>query len=252
MVKILLRSYAMSDNDMFNESKTKVKLAKEDYISLQKIEPNLTMEQLDKLDIDIDDCMDDYSSLESKAAISIATEKVNDLMDYCKGELQIFYFHVHHAFPGNSIPAIELGERGVDEARKSPEKMIRQISLITSVHNKPEYKEKLNARLPANFMQDLAASKVELNKAMVEQSVAKSCQPAQTEERIAKYNAVWDFTRNISEIGKIAFRDSYAKVQQYKLYDTPSPKTETSPAKDALRSATNDQNSAEGDTTPEE
>lgn len=252
MVKILLRSYAMSDNDMFNESKTKVKLAKEDYSILQKIEPNLTLVMLDKLDSDIDDCMDDYSSLESKATISVTTGKVNDLMDQCKGDLQVFYFHVHHAFPDTSVPAIELGERGVDEARKSPEKMIRQISLITSVHNKPEYKEKLNARLPANFIQNLSLRKVELNKAMVEQSVAKTSQPAQTEERIAKYNAVWDFTRNISEIGKIAFRDSYAKLQQYKLYDTPSPKTETPPAKDDLKKTSNDQNSEEGDTTPEE
>lgn len=232
MPKLLNRNYAMSDNDMLTESKTKVELAKGDLESLKKVEPSLTLEQLEQWNANIDACLNDYTSLESKAAITIATQKVNDLMEHCKGEMQIFYFHVNREFASNAAAAIEFGERGIENARKSPEKMIRQISLVTTVAEKPEYKERLSKRLPVGFMENLGASKLKLNEAMVQQSVAKTTQPADTEERIAKFNAVWNFTRNISEIGKIAFRDSYAKQQQYNLYDAPAAKKDADdPAK---------------------
>lgn len=226
MPKLLNRNFAMSDNDMLTESKTKVELAKGDLEALKKVEPSLTLEQLELWNANIDACLNDFTSLESKAAITIATQKVNDLMEHCKGELQILYFHVNREFASNAAAAIEFGERGIENARKSPEKMIRQISLVTTVAGKPEYKERLSKRLPVGFMDSLNESKGKLNEAMVQQSVAKTSQPADTEERIAKFNAVWSFIHNISEIGKIAFRDSYAKQQQYNLYDTPAAKKE--------------------------
>jgi len=81
-------------------------------------------------------------------------------------------------------------------------------------------------------MDSLKESKVKLNEVMVQQSIAKSLQPTDTEERIARFNAVWNFTRRISEIGKIAFRSSCAKQQQYTLYDTPTTKKDAkAPAK---------------------
>lgn len=251
-MKEVRRSFAMSDNDMLTSSKTLAMHAKEDFAELKKVDPTLTMEIVDNWILDIDEGLEDFSSLQTRSNITSATNSVNAIMEECKNELQLIYYHVEQEFTEKSGMAIEFGRRGVEKARKNPEKMISLLSLIISVYSKPEITERLKKRFPVDFKEKVEALKKRLSDANVLQSVAKSNQPAETECRLTRYNAIWAVTRNVSEIAKLAFRDSYAKLQQYKLYDTPSPKTETPPAKNDLKSATNDQNSAVDDTTPEE
>lgn len=222
------RCYTMSDDDMLTESKTKAQLAKVDYPALAAVEPNLTLEEIQQWDADIDSCLDDFSSLNSKSAITIATQNVLDVMATCRDEVQDFYFHCERALPEVSTIAIEFGRKGFDKSRKNPERMMSLLNMIITGYDKPEYKPKLEQRFPKNYKEMLIGLKQRLNEAFVAQNLAKANQPAETESRILKYNAVWMFTRNISEIAKVAFRDSYAKQQQYKLYDTTTLRTDNS------------------------
>lgn len=215
------RIYAMPDNDMLTSSKTLVTHAREDFAELKKVDPTLTIEMIDKWDADVNNGMEDFSSLQSRSSITIATQQVNDIMDECRNMLQLLYFHVEQEFVDNPTIILDFGERGAAKAKKNAEKMISLFSLIICTYERPEITERLKARFPADFKESLVSLKRRLTTAHVQQSLAKSNQPAETESRLMRYNAIWEFTRKISETAKIAFRASYAKQQQYTLYDPP-------------------------------
>jgi hypothetical protein len=220
------RTYAMPDKDMLTSSKTLVTHAREDYEELKKVDPTLTIEMVEKWDDEVNDGLEDFSSLQARSSITIATQLLNDVMEECRNTVQLVYFHVEQEFVENPNMILDFGKRGVDKARKNPEKMISLLSLILCTYERPEIGSRLKVRFPANFKETLVSLKQRLTTAHVQQSFAKSNQPAETENRLLKYNAIWEFTRKISETGKIAFRSSYAKLQQYTLYDTPPAKKE--------------------------
>ncbi len=132
----------MSDNDMLTSAKTLAMHAKEDFAELKKVDPTLTIEIVDKWILDIDEGLEDFSSLQTRSNITSATNSVNTIMEECKNELQLIYYHVEQEFTENTGMAIEFGRRGVEKARKNPEKMISLLSLIVSVYSKPEITER--------------------------------------------------------------------------------------------------------------
>lgn len=230
MSKELSRSYSMADSDMLTETKTKLGIAKQDFNELLAVEPNLTLAEIEQYIVEINTCINDYSSLESKSSITITTQELQDIMQECRGEIQVFFFHCERAFPDKSTASIEFGRKGVEKARNNHEKMVSLLSLVISNYGRAEYEVKLEARLGKEYKAMLIGLKTRLVDAIAAQSMAKANQPAETEARIGKYNAVWTFTRNICEIGKVAFRNSYAKQQQYTMYDKSSAKKSVSTA----------------------
>ena len=223
-MKEIKRIYAMPDNDMLTSSKTLATLAREDFAELKRVDPTLTIEMIDKWDADVNGGLEDFSSLQSRSSISIATQLVGDVMEECKDMIQLIYFHVEQEFVENPTIILDFGKRGAVKAKKNAEKMISLLSLIICTYERPEIAERLKARFPADFKESLVSLKRRLTTAHVQQSIAKSNQPAETESRLIRYNAIWEFTRKISETAKIAFRNSYAKQQQYTLYDLPTSK----------------------------
>lgn len=224
MGRELVRSYSMTDSEMLQQSKTFIELAKVDIDELTAVEPSINLSILNSMDEETTSCINDFSSVESKNSISIAKANVDRTMTKCRNEIQLFFFHCKRTFPDIPSITIEFGKREMEKARLNPEKMIRLMNLIITTYDKPSYKEKLDSRLTANFKDRLEELKQELLNASAMLGVAKANRPVETEARIMRFNAVWDFTRNISEIAKIAFRNSFAKQQQYKLYDTPTHK----------------------------
>lgn len=226
MSKELQRSYAMSDSEMFTQTKTMLEIAKQDINELQAVEPTLTLAEIEGYIAEVDDCINDYSFLESRSNITVATQNLQSIMQNCREEVQVFFFQCERALPDRTTASIEFGRKGVEKARNNAEKMVSLLNQITSNYSRPEYEAKLDARLTTGYKAKLTNLKTQLIDAIAAQSLAKANRPADTEVRIAKYNAVWTFARNISEIGKVAFRGSYAKQQQYTMYDTPTAKKE--------------------------
>lgn len=226
-MKEIRRTYAMPDNDMLTSSKTLVTHAREDFEELKKVDPTLTIEMVDKWDAEVNSGLEDFSSLQARSSITIATQQVAAIMEECRNKVQLVYFHVEQEFVENPSIILDFGKRGLDKAKKNPEKMISLLSLIICTYEKPEIANRLKLRFPADFKEALVSLKRRLTTAHVQQSIAKSNQPAETENRLLRYNAIWEFTRKISETAKIAFHDSYAKQQQYTLYDTPAAKKDT-------------------------
>lgn len=228
-MKDVKRSYAMSDDSMLGEANTIFALAQNDFGELSAVEPELTRDQLTTWQNEAKECSSDFSSLGSKSAISLETKRVNDAMDVCKGKTSLFYYHLDRALI--DIPNIEVlfGRRGFDDARKNPEKMVRQINLIVTTGKKPEYMAKLTKRLGDNFFTELTDLQANLQAALAAQNLAKANQPAETEARVLRYNAIWNNIRFINEVAKIAFYGRPAKLQQYQLYDSPAPKKPENP-----------------------
>ena len=230
MSKVLLRCYTMPDTEMLTEAKTKLELAKQDIAELQSVEPSLTVVDIDANIAEVEECLNDYSSLESRGNITIATQDLLDIMQECREEVQFFFFHCERALSDRSTASIAFGRKGVEKARTNSEKMVSLLNQIITNYSKPEYEAKLNARLPNGYKTKLVDIKTRLTNAIAVQAMAKASRPADTEVRIAKYNAVYTFTRNVCEAGKVAFRGSYAKQQQYTMYDTPAPKKDSNTA----------------------
>ncbi len=216
----------MPDNDMLTSCKTLVTHAREDFAELKKVDPTLTIAMVDKWDADVNSGLEDFSSLQTRSSISIATQQVATLMEECKDTIQLLYFHVEQEFVENPSIILDFGKRGAEKAKKNAEKMISLLSLVICTYEKPEINARLKLRFAADFKETLTSLKKRLTDAHVQQSLAKSSQPAETESRILRYNAIWAFTRKLSETAKIAFRNSYAKQQQYNLYDVPAAKKE--------------------------
>lgn len=238
MSKELKRSYIISDGDMLTESKTIFEFAKQDFKELQVVEPSLTLNEIESKIDEVDKCINDCSSLESRGCITIATLNLQSIMQKCRDEVQYFFFHCNRALPGIATVPIEFGRKGVDKARNNPEKMVSLLNLIITSYSKPAFEEKLDARLNKGYKDKLVEIKAQLIEAIEAKSLAKANRPAETKARILRFNAVWNFTRNISEIGKVAFRGSYAKQQQYNLYDTPGTKKKAEvPAKESPSAA---------------
>lgn len=234
MSKELLRCYTMSDSEMLTETKTKLEIAEQDFNALQAVEPTLTLADIKSYIAEVNKCLDDCSSLESRGNITIATQDLTDIMQQCRDEVQFFFFHCERALPDRSTASIAFGRKGVEKARTNSEKMVSLLNQVITNYGKPEYEAKLDARLTKEYKTKLVNLKTRLTDAIAAQAMAKACRPADTEARIAKYNAVFTFTRNICEAGKVAFRGSYAKQQQYTMYDTPAPKKESGPAKQEI------------------
>lgn len=230
MSKELLRNYTMSDSEMLTEAKTKLGIAILDFNELQSVEPTLTLDEIEAKIDEVDECMNDYSSLESRGIITIATQELTDVMQECREEVQVFFFHCERALPDKATASIAFGRKGVEKARTNSEKMVSLLNQIITNYGKPEYEAKLNARLSNGYKAKLVDLKARLTDAIDAQALAKASRPADTEVRITKYNAVYTFTRNICEAGKVAFRGSYAKQQQYTMYDTPTAKKDSSTA----------------------
>jgi len=228
MSKELLRSYTMPDSEMLTETKTKLELAEQDFNELQAVEPTLTLAEIKKYIVEVNSCLDDCSSLESRGNITIATQVLTDIMQECKDEVQFFFFHCERALPDRNTASIAFGRKGVEKARTNAEKMVSLLYQIILNYGKPEYEAKLDARLTNGYKAKLENLKTRLTDAIAAQAMAKASRPADTEARIAKYNAVYTFTRNVCEAGKVAFRGSYAKQQQYTMYDTPTTKKDSS------------------------
>ena len=93
----------------------------------------------------------------------------------------------------------------------------------------PEYMAKLTKRLGDNFFPELTDLQANLQAALAAQNLAKANQPAETEARVLRYNAIWNNIRFINEVAKIAFYGRPAKLQQYQLYDSPAPKKPENP-----------------------
>ena len=230
MSKELFRIYSMPDSEMLTETKTVLEIAKQDINELQAVEPTLTLAEIESNIAEVTTCINDYSSLESKSSVTITTQNLQDIMQNCREEIQIFFFHCERALSDKSTASIEFGRKGVDKARNNPEKMVSLFNLVINNYGRPEYEAKLEARLGKEYKAKLTDLKTRLTDAIAAQSLAKANRPADTEARIAKYNAVWTFARNIGEIGKVAFRGSYAKQQQYTMYDTPTAKKDSTTA----------------------
>jgi hypothetical protein len=224
MGKVLLRAYSMSDSDMLTETKTKLEIAKQDINKLQSVEPSLTLAEIEAKIVEVDECINDYSSLESNSIITITTQNLQSIMQECREEVQVFFFHCERALSDKVAASIKFGRKGVETARNNPEKMVNLLNLIIANYSNPEYEDKLDARLTKGYKDKLVSLNTRLTDAIAAQSLAKTSRPAYTEIRIAKYNAVWSFARNICEIAKVAFRGSYAKQQQYFMYDRPATK----------------------------
>jgi hypothetical protein len=231
MSKELFRIYSMPDSEMLTETKTMLEIAKQDIKELQVAEPTLTPAEIESNIVEVNTCINDYSSLEGRSSITVATQNLQDIMQNCKEEVQVFFFHCERALSDRATASIEFGRKGVEKARNNPEKMVSLLNLVITNYGRPEYEAKLEARLGKGYKAKLVGIKTQLTDAIAAQSLAKASRPADTEARIAKYNAVWTFARNIGEIGKVAFRGSYAKQQQYTLYDTPAPKKDSGPTK---------------------
>jgi hypothetical protein len=240
MGKELLRNYTMPDGEMLTESKTKLEIAKQDFKELQAVEPTLTFAEIVRNIAEVDECINDYSSLESRSSITVATQNLQSIMQNCRDEVQFFFFHCERALFEKATASIEFGRKGVEKARNNPEKMVSLLNLVLTNYSRPEYEEKLDARLTKEYKTKLTNLKTQLVDAIAAQSLAKANRPADTEARIARYNAVWAFARNIGEIGKIAFRGSYAKQQQYTMYDTPTAKKDIAASKKESLSSSQD------------
>ena len=224
MSKVLLRSYTMSDSDMLTETKTKLEFAKQDINLLQSVEPSLTLAEIEAKIVEVEECLNDYSSLESNGIITIATEELQRTMQECREEVQFFFFHCERALSDKAAASTRFGRKGVEKARSNPVKMASLLNQIIANYSDPEYEDKLDARLTKGYKNKLESLHTRLTDAIAAQSLAKTNRPANTEIRIAKYNAVWSFARNICDIAKVAFRGSHAKQQQYFMYERPAAK----------------------------
>ncbi len=231
----------MPDTDMLTGTKALLEIGKQDIKELQAVEPSLTIEEVDKNILEVTSCLNDFSSLESRSSITVATQLLQDIMQECREEMQFFFFHCERVLPGRATISIEFGRRGVENARNNPEKMVSLFNLVIHNYGKPEYEAKLEARLGKEYKAKLVNMKTRLTDAIAAQALAKASRPADTEARITKYNAVWAFARNVGEAGKLAFRNSYAKQQQYTLYDTPAPKKESGPTKQDIDTTSQDE-----------
>lgn len=224
MKKMTQRNYAMQDDAMLSESKTTLTLAKQDFEAISAVDPSITVEVINKNLKDADICLDDFTSLGGRNTISITTDIVQSVLHDCREELGFFYFHLDRAFPDDPFILTKFGKNGYDKARNNPEKMISLLSLVIAGYGEVSIEKVLTARLGEGYKAKLVEMKERLAKDALEQSLAKSKRIAETESRITRYNTLWDFVRKVSEAAKVAFRNSPAKQQQYKLYDTPSKK----------------------------
>jgi hypothetical protein len=146
------------------------------------------------------------------------TETVNTEMEVCRDVFQSAKRYIKKAFPNSTAHWNEFGLDDYDKARQTQPKMIKFMKLL---HNTAvKYTAELTA--PAvNFSQaridEIKVAHDNLDKANNNQETFKKNMLTHTENRVKLHNAAWLIATDVAEVGKLLFKDQYAKYQHYLL-----------------------------------
>ena len=144
------------------------------------------------------------------------TEKVMQMMEECKTKYQQSKYFIEKAFPKAKSIQIEFGYQEYYPATRSQEKMIPFMKVFYEVAVK--YKQELISVGYTQLMIDeINALQQQLDEANKEQELFRRNRSNLTNERISKYNAVWETLVRICKAGKIIYCDNYTKYHQYIL-----------------------------------
>ena len=207
------RNYHFSDATMLNHSKTAAGNLEADLADFTAFDATMNDEfvtgykaQLVDVEADVSDnvIVDQQAQLTEEANKNLA-ESIRVVTD-------MTYF-INKAFKSKVIHN-QFGLNNLAEAKKSKPKMIlflRDFSKMTQ-----KYKPELET---AGAMPELFTSVdtiyKKLNDTNREQELFMSNRPVITQERVIKYNALWEKTLIIAAAAKIVYRNNLAKQKRY-------------------------------------
>lgn len=150
--------------------------------------------------------------------IKVLTENVNLAMKDGYDLLRNLDIYAKLAFPNTPGQQRAFGQDTWLQAKNDSEKMVIALTNAHEKANKAPYKAALIAK---GFLQtdidNLLTFATAIQTANFIQEALKSDRPVQTEERIIIYNAVYRFMQTINLCSIVVFKDSPAKLDQYKL-----------------------------------
>jgi len=213
------RHYGITDADMLELSVTERVFYTEDIMSFNNYNPKFdddyNTEWADRIttaeDAPSDEQIDDI--LQQKTAA------VEQAMLACRNKFQDSKTFIEDAFPDNQMVWNEFGYDDYNAASKSQSNFIQFMNRFHSVA------EKYKVALIANNYTQVKIDEIEtlgeaLKDANTEQEVYKGNIPVITQNRIIAMNACYELTSEVGRVGKLIFRNDYAKYQRYLL--TPS------------------------------
>jgi len=136
-----------------------------------------------------------------------------------------FYGYAKIGYEGDRSELMKLGYGELAKARINAGKMVELLELAYRRAEEPDIKAVLNS---TGFTQAdidaLATLASELDSKIEERTDARTNRYKLTSERIAAFNKVWEYMREISNACKVVYYENSAKLWEYRLYAGRKPK----------------------------
>ena len=149
--------------------------------------------------------------------VALATSIVDERMVLLRNVIQAFKHFIEKTFPDQSHIWNVFGYNDYDEARKSQPLLIMFMRTFIRVTKHYE-QELLAAGTPQDNIDKLQTVLDDLVEANDNQEFAKKQRIIKTQDRIVKFNEVWDQFSKVCKTGKIVYYNNPAKYKQYLLY----------------------------------
>lgn len=156
------------------------------------------------------------------AEIASVTANLNEAMRAGQKALQVLFIYVERTWDDDN----KLREFGKAKYKADRAVQAKLPNLMRQAHAKAIETANAAALAAKGYTAAMATDLVTKAQAIEdlnnEQEILLNARTNKTAIRVGKYNAVWDFMRNINQASKVVFADDQTKLDMYRLYPTSS------------------------------